>query len=89
MPDPLPVAQGQGLNPSCQGDSARFLTHYAGLGIEPACQHCNDTVDPTAPQKELPNHLKMYTSCTVACKSMKLENTLTPCTKINSNGLNN
>lgn len=33
------------------------LTPCAGLGIEPASQHFGDTVDPAAPQQELPKKL--------------------------------
>ena len=49
--------QGSDLSDSCHlGHScgnARSLTHYAGLGIEPAFQRSQDATEPVAPQREL------------------------------------
>ena len=49
--------QGSDLSFSCKLSQScgnmGSLTHWARLGIELASQHCQDTADPVAPQREL------------------------------------
>ena len=55
---------GQGSDPSCSCElslscgNAGSLTHCDKMGIIPSSQHSQDTTNPNAPQRKLPNSFK-------------------------------